>query len=786
MAADAQQQQRHHQQRHKQQRRGSNKASKRHSNSTSSQGSDVAGSRALTAAIGKAASWQHLQQLLQADGSAMNHIHAAALLNRTSKLVQYEALSGSEQQAAAFGAFYVEALQLAYARAQDSAGPRELSSMLWAVARVGLHPGDDWLAAYLQAAQPQLPAMNAQDLGLLVWALGRFKHVPEPAFCHALLAAAATQLAATGDSSSSGSSSRGFDAQGLSNMLWGLAVLELQPGQPWLASAVGAAHVLLQQQQQQHHHHQVMEPQGLAVLLWALAKLGHRPDQAWLQAAADAAAARLRRFKPAELAMLVHALARLHYQPAQHREQQLGQQEQEQQQQPLLQQVAAAIQPHMQCLRFAEAANLLWGLAVMGQQPGRVWVDALLLRLQATFHEGDAKALASACYALAKLQHQPSVSWWAALWQQLPLALGAGDGAHESSMQALDAPVYQQGAGAVADSQAQATLLLALAKLGAQLPQHVAGCLLAASQQQLEAQAANGAEVVGLAMAAAKLRLKPHIGWLAALERQFEALLHHSCQQQQQQEHLSAALLLHPPLKPTEVANTALSLARLRHVPAASVVAAVEQYMQQHEHALTDADRQQLSRALMSFTDQRKGRAAAAAAAAAQLRAAQAAAAPLGAAQAAAAPLGAAPCTCGGDGTDVLLQHEAAAGDGHCCAPPADAANGDSSGRHAALGSVAVAAAAGSQPGRHDQHHQQHSGAAVDEDGLMLFGKYSLRLEVCGSAANGFTLHTGQQQQHESAASSSSSSRRQQRAAAAAAQVLLQHAGAGLSVATTG
>ena len=598
------------------------------------------------------------------------------------------------------------------------ARPRELSSMLWAVAKVGLHPGVDWLGAYLAAVQPQLQAMTVQDVGLLLWALARFGLIPESSFCAELLAATQQQFASAACSSSSGTSSRtgsssssssssgkgrqrGFDSQGLCNILWGLAVLGLNPGTPWLTAAADAAGQLLQQGQ--------FVPQGIAVMTWALAKVGYRPGQQWLHAVAATATQQMYAFKPAELSMLCHALARLHYDPQQalassmqdvqqeqqqpaagvddapSDPQQAATQQQQQQQESFLAELQRVSWPQLQCLHFSEAANLVWALGVMQQQPAPGWVDSAVAQLQATLHEADAKALASACYGLAKLQHkQLAGSWWQAVWQRVPdllgppaaaaAAVGSGqswqsnntsssDGSGSSDDGSSSSSGCSEGeSGSLrALSQSQGTFLWAAAKLKAKPPAAVAEGLFAASQQLLQQQAVNGAELMAVTTAASVLQLVPPNSWLQAVDEAFTVLLLRTCdceqlsaaglreqhqqQQQQQQEEkgdaddaaaqqqvlqclsllqqqqhdlMSAAPLAQsasaaaaavptlslPPLTAKEVSNIAFSLGRLRHVPSAALLSALERFVHQQQHTFLPADWLHLRRPLQSWHGQ--------------------------------------------------------------------------------------------------------------------------------------------------------------------------------------
>lgn len=610
---------------------------------------DQVASKQLTAAISSCRSWQQLHHLLLQDEANMNHIHACALLSTTSKLAHYCQLDSQEQQQ--FAEYYVAALQLAFSKVQTTAGPREISSMLWAVAKVGLHPGPDWLEAFLQAAAPQVQQMNAQDVGLLVWSLARFKHAPDQQWQQQLLATTQQKM-------------NRFDAQGLCNMLWGLAVLGIQPSRQWLTTAVAAA-------QRQWTHFQ---PQGLAILVWSVAKLGCRVDQDWLQCAADAARRQLHLFKPAEVAMFCHAWAKLHAHPSRSSSSTAQQQQQRQQ---FLQHVQDVSAQSVHRLTFVEAANMVWALGVLNQQPQQQWLAAALQQLQSTMQHADGKALANACYGLARMQQQPDVKFWDAVWQQIPHVLGSsGVGQQQQQGAGLSSAAAAEYQGSTADGQAVATLLLSLAKLGVGpgIPHPIAAALLDAVQQQLQQESMNGAEIVAVAMAVAKCRLHPQQQWCEALEQSClllvqqsisqmsaagnnsqqhrqrqqlqqlnrrysdafssdtehgavdhapafvaaaseagvahdssigSSLQYHQHQQQAEQQYLQEWQLA---MKPKEVSNTLLSLARLRHLPGQHLLDAVQMYQQQYSYLMNAADHQQLARALQSMADQRRAR----------------------------------------------------------------------------------------------------------------------------------------------------------------------------------
>ncbi|KIZ05304.1 hypothetical protein MNEG_2651 [Monoraphidium neglectum] len=360
----------------------------------------------------------------------LNHIHTCALLARTARVTQYHSLP--PQQLEGFHAFFCSALDLAYERL-PACGPREAATMLWAVARLGLHPGTPWLDAYLAAAAAagQLARAAPRDAANVLWALARFGHAPRQEALGRLLEAA---VGGSGDGGGGGGGARQQDgrrqrqtqqregdgrrdgqrrpaaaaggarpcAQALANSAWALATLGLVPPRAWLDAWLSAALAVVDD----------FTAQGLSNSLWALARLGAAPDQEWLAAACGAAARRLGEgaFKPGEAAMLLHALGRLRAEPP------AG----------LLLAVQAAMleRDGVARLPFADAANALWGLAVLGERPARAWQRACLLRLQSAVRGADAQALSTSLYAMGRLGLRPAPQWWEPVWAALPAVLG--------------------------------------------------------------------------------------------------------------------------------------------------------------------------------------------------------------------------------------------------------------------------------------------------------------------------------------------------------------------------
>jgi hypothetical protein len=53
----------------------------------------------------------------------------------------------------------------------SSAEPSQLAIMVYGLARLGYRPPDIWIAAWLEAAEPQLLGFSAQNLTNAVWGL---------------------------------------------------------------------------------------------------------------------------------------------------------------------------------------------------------------------------------------------------------------------------------------------------------------------------------------------------------------------------------------------------------------------------------------------------------------------------------------------------------------------------------------------------------------------------------------------------------------------------------------
>ncbi|GBF98380.1 hypothetical protein Rsub_10775 [Raphidocelis subcapitata] len=534
-------------------------------------------------------------------GGRLNHIHACALLARTARITAYHSLPPQELEA--FHAFFCSALDLSFG-CLPGCGPREVATVLWAVARLGLHPGTPWLSAYLSAARDggQLAAAAPRDAANVLWALARFGHAPRGEALAQLAAAAVgggqqarqqqdgqqqegqqrqdgekQQQRQGGDRTVAGGAQQQQQqqqqqqrrpcAQALSNSIWALATLRLAPPRGWLAEWLAAAGGVLRD----------FTPQGLANSLWALARLGVAPDDAWLASACAAAGRQLAAGQPkaGEVAMLLHALGRLRAEPPHDL--------------PRAAQAAMLAGGGLGRLPYADAANALWGLAVLGAPLEPAWRDACLARLAAVARGADAQALSMSLYALVRTRAAPPPEWWDSIWEALPAALGEAQGPARGSAAAV--------AGAAAAPQraspkSLAVLTLCLGRLRAPRPPlEAASALLGALAGALRGGRLNGTELSNVAAGLLLLQLVPSSAWLEAFD---------AC--------LVRAL---PRTSPREAATAARALARLRHAPSGALRGGVEALLRGEGGELAPLDAAQLRGALQAWDDQAAARQAA-------------------------------------------------------------------------------------------------------------------------------------------------------------------------------
>ncbi|KAJ9529609.1 hypothetical protein QJQ45_014378 [Haematococcus lacustris] len=128
--------------------------------------------------------------------------------------------------------------------------PQGLANLLYAVASLDLAPDPDWLAGWLDAAEPLLPAFAPQHLANAVWALAAIAFFPGDEWLDHALGSACRQLAA-------------FSPQGLTTLLASLAHLAALPAAPHTGQLLDALALNAPR----------CNGQDTASALWALARL---------------------------------------------------------------------------------------------------------------------------------------------------------------------------------------------------------------------------------------------------------------------------------------------------------------------------------------------------------------------------------------------------------------------------------------------------------------------------------------------------------------------------------
>ncbi len=577
---------------------------------------ELARARQLTRRIKTARSAGELRLLHQHQGHSFNGIHVAAALVRLAHL------SASSSGPPLAADLLDQALQL-----NHQMGPRELSSTLWAAAAAAtVHsapPAREWARRMAEAALPRIASSGSgRDVSMALWALARLGAHPGERCLSALLTRALSlqqqhhqhqhqQRLAQGG---------GLDAQALANLAWALATLRHRPPAGALRAlrrALGAAHVQL-------------SPQGHANALWALSRLsaaaaappGSQQQDEWAACGgptwARHVSALLERqdawgqpFKPTELSMLLFALARLQPAPVARGASGSG---------------AAAVAGEEQAwvsagaldaavgyfagggggavaeLSVSQACCLLWGLAHLHEHrqqqqqvaeggsgvslepallgpAGRALLDAFFAHTAPRLRAADGRTLAHTALALQRLSH---------LSRRRPLRQPPPPAWQEAFLQASARRLPDM------DARAAATLAYALAQLGVRPGEAWLGAFFAATQRRRdgeEEEEEEGAADCMCALAAlARWGAAPPAVWVHACVRRLEAGLRAQLGQGPGGRRAAARV----------GSRAVLALARLQLLPSEGVVEALRAALEMEEKEGAGGDCEEARRAWRS------------------------------------------------------------------------------------------------------------------------------------------------------------------------------------------
>lgn len=141
-----------------------------------------------------------------------------------------------------------------------SLAPQGLSSLVWALAKLGYQPPPRWMDGFLAACVTALKAFRPADTSLVLCALAKLGFKAAPERLQALLAHARANLSF-------------YNGHSLCSVVYGLALAQQHPGPEWL-EAVQARAVQLTPAG--------FTPQGMTKLAWAVARLGAEPTPPFL------------------------------------------------------------------------------------------------------------------------------------------------------------------------------------------------------------------------------------------------------------------------------------------------------------------------------------------------------------------------------------------------------------------------------------------------------------------------------------------------------------------------
>ena len=335
-------------------------------------------------------------------------------------------------------------------------GGQALANTMWALAKLGLSVNEEGLGAMLslvrarlQEAQQQqsqqqhathamraelqhagmlqlegLQAAHAprpfsfQELSNIMYALACFRHRPDDDLLELLLGAARQDFSSSAPSSGvqgppankSASPQRGAQAQELSNMLWALAMLRVQPSDAWLTNFWAACDARMR----------ACNSKDVSQLVYALARLGRVPV-----APADAAQSAAQHSSSLSMDSMQHDSSHsmnLMYGEGGHAV--VGQMPLPRTTQPppatsegavadtappawIRGLLAEAVAVFPRC-NGQDLTNLSWGLAQLGVKPGPEWCGRFAAVLCSRCDGMTGANLATSLWALAKLGYQPA------------------------------------------------------------------------------------------------------------------------------------------------------------------------------------------------------------------------------------------------------------------------------------------------------------------------------------------------------------------------------------------
>ncbi|GIL78910.1 hypothetical protein Vretifemale_8308 [Volvox reticuliferus] len=301
-------------------------------------------------------------------------------------------------------------------------------------------------------------------------------------------------------------------------------------------------------------HLSTLQPQGLSSLLWAFARQNHQPPPKWMDSMLSACAADLGAFTPRDMATVIWALARLHYKVAPGR----------------LKQLLEHVETNIGSFCGRSLSNVVYSLALSQQHPGGQWLAAAQARAVALGQGAfSPQGITQMAWGIAKLGATPTPAFLDLVLEHASQRLPPAP--HERlRLRDQEQQIQQQEEGGSSmDWKSErrsgryngldlATLMFALASLGAQPRADLGRRLLAAVQWELPSLEANG--MCNCLWACARLRIYPTKMWLSCF--------------------FDASYRQLPYFKPVDLSQTLWALARLQASPPPAWMASVMNRLQ--------------------------------------------------------------------------------------------------------------------------------------------------------------------------------------------------------------
>lgn len=299
------------------------------------------------------------------------------------------------------------------AERHEGTAPDELAQALWALARLGLRASNDagcFVASLLLPIMEQLPRLTARQLSSLLWALAKLDaRVAAPASSLLVYEATAQMPAMTNKE--------------FSQSIWALAKLLTTPAPgtapaPARRPAPPPAPFVERLWQQAHLRSGRLAPGESTLLLWAVSRLGLDPPPRWLAGELAAEQRALPSYRADQLSNTVVALARMGRAP------------------PAAWMAAFESSSEARLGEFGlqEIVNVLWAFTAFGHTPSLPWQHACVLSMRAACGDACGQAQPFAADAVGALLEEAGLLGALAIAVAAQAAEGGGEaeGASES------------------------------------------------------------------------------------------------------------------------------------------------------------------------------------------------------------------------------------------------------------------------------------------------------------------------------------------------------------------